>query len=117
MPTEHGLHFNWYHRYWHDWPEVCETVYGVAEAHARYLGYEVNRRFPDVIPRVECEPPPGDLETIGPVVRVKLSVLRRTGKHRSKPEYERLYVDVERRPGGKFRVKASSHSSFDKNLR
>ena len=49
-------------------------------------------------------------------MRVRLSVFRRTGKHRSKPDYELLSVDVERRPGGKFRVKASSRSSFDKNL-
>jgi hypothetical protein len=106
MPRRDGQEFNWYHRYWHDWYEVQATVYEVAKAHARYLGYEVaddayrSRWF-------SCTPPPGDLEAVGPVVRVELHVFRRTGKHRSRPEYEVLYVDVERRPGNKFHPKTA----------
>jgi hypothetical protein len=105
MPTEYGQYFNWYHRYWHDWPDVVGTVYEVAQAHARYLGYEVYG-LDAVYPAHAPTPPPGDLGAVGPVVRIKLIVFRRSGKHR-KPIYEDLYVDVERR-AGKFHPKRAT---------
>jgi hypothetical protein len=104
MPTDDGQRFNWVHRYWHDWPDVEATVYEVAKAHARYLGYEV--RVPIGVHKHACTPPPGDLSEVGPVVRIKLIVFRRSGKHRQ-PVYENLYVDVERR-AGKFHPKTAN---------
>ena len=104
MPTEDGKRFNWYHRHWHDWHQVERSVRAVAVEHARYLGYEVGDAS-TWTPRI---PPPGNLEAEGPVVRVELHVFRRTGKHRPRPEYEVLYVDVERRSGGKFRPKTAA---------
>jgi hypothetical protein len=71
-------------------------VFEVAKAHARYLGYEVHGFN-------GCAPPPGDFGAMGPVVRLKLIVFRRSRKHRQ-PEYEDLSVDVERR-AGKFYAK------------
>ena len=88
MPKENGRRFNWYNRYWHDWPEVEGTVLEVARAHARYLGYEIHRGG-------GYGPPPGDFRDLGPVMRIKLLVFRRNGKHRQ-PVYEDLAVDVER---------------------
>lgn len=98
MPSGRGRHFNWFNRYWQDWPEVKQTVYEVAIAHARYLGYEVHNAG-------GFDPPPGDLRDVGPVVRVKVFVYRRNGKH-LKSRYEILAVDVERR-GGKFHAKTA----------
>jgi hypothetical protein len=95
MPRQDGQRFNWYHRHWHDWPQVYRTVVEVAIAHARYLGYEYRGPW-------DNSPPPGDLAEVGPVMRIKLGVFRRTGKHRSTPECSVLTVDMERRPGGKF---------------
>jgi hypothetical protein len=108
MPTDPGQKFNWYHRYWHDWPEVADTVYEVAKAHARYLGYEVYGPNPPPSGPVAlylygCHPPPGDLGKVGPVARITLRVFRRSGRHKE-PVYENLYVDVERR-AGKFHPK------------
>lgn len=99
MPSERGRRFNWYNRYWQDWPEVSQTVYEVAMAHARYLGYEVQMAG-------GFGPPPGDLRDVGPVMRVNVFVFRRSGKHR-KPEREVLTVDVERR-AGKFHAKTAN---------
>src|SRR5215472_13802392 len=91
MPSEDGGYINWYNRYWHDWPAVGETVWEVAKAHARYLGYEVHGAS-------GYGPPPGDLGAVGPVMRFKLLVSRRSGKHRQ-PIHETLHIDVERRAG------------------
>ena len=107
MPTDPGQYFNWYHRYWHDWPDVAETVHEVAKTHARYLGYEVHGLGGMYATHAYgCNPPPGDLGAVGPVVRIKLVVFRRSGKHRQ-PVYEDLYVDVERR-AGKFHPKRAT---------
>jgi hypothetical protein len=107
MPTDQGPLINWRRRYWHDWwPDVMKAVYKVAAAHARYLGYEIYQGL--FAWGADCEPPPGDLETMGPVVPIRLVVFRRTGKHHSKPDYEVLYVDVERRPGGKLHPKTGT---------
>jgi hypothetical protein len=101
MPSDSGRYFNWFNRHWRqDWPEVEQTVYEVAKNHARYLGYEVQRAGGGF------RPPPGDINDVGPVVRVKVYVLRRSGKHRQ-PVHEVLTVDVERR-GGKFHAKTAS---------
>jgi hypothetical protein len=110
MPHDPGQYFNWYHRHWHDWPEVVGAVYEAAKAHARYLGYEVH--WPASVNAYHpygCNPPPGDLGEAGPVARIKLVVFRRSGKHRQ-PIYEDLYVDVERR-AGKFHPKRATTDS------
>jgi hypothetical protein len=99
MPSDRGRRSNWYHRYWHDWPEVQQTAYEVAKAHARYLGYEV-------IMERGYGPPPGDLRDVGAVMRIKLIVSRRSAKQRQ-PEPEELAVDVERR-AGKFHAKTAN---------
>jgi hypothetical protein len=78
-------------------------VYEVAKAHARYLGYEVC----DAFMWTACTPPPGDLEAMGPVVRLSLCMRRRSGKH-CKPTREALYIDVERRAGGRFHLKTAT---------
>lgn len=98
MPSPNGVRHNWFNRFWHDWPDVYQTVYEVAKAHARYLGYEVHAAGGN-------GPPPGDLRDMGPVMRVKVIVFRYSGKHRQ-PERAVLAVDVERR-AGKFHVKAA----------
>jgi hypothetical protein len=69
----------------------------VAKTYARYLGYEVRGIGP-------WEPPSGNL---GPVVRVKVFVARRTESRRLPPQME-LWVDVERRAGNKFHAKSAT---------
>lgn len=98
MPSEYGRQFNWYHRYWHDWPEIEDTVFDVAIAHARYLGYEISRT-------AGSETPPGDLTQVGPVMRIRLLVYRSQKRH-AQPLFELIYVDVERR-AGKLRPKGA----------
>ena len=98
MSSKDGRRINWYTRHWSDWPEVYRTVIGVAKAHARYLGYKVHS--------VDGNgPPPGDPGEAGPVMRIRLTVSRPSGKHRQ-PIPEKFWVDVERR-AGKFRPKAA----------
>lgn len=99
VPTDDGRRFNWYHRYWHDWPEVEQTVFEVARAHARYLGYKVYRIAGE-------EMPPGDPAKVGPVMRIKLFVVRDQKRH-GQPAYELIYVDVERH-AGKFSAKTAA---------
>jgi hypothetical protein len=99
-----GHRFNWYHRFWHDWPEVSVTVVEIAKAHARYLGYEVLSVLGEgVVGYTPCIPPPGNLADVGPVVRVRLVVPGKRWRH-NEPIPETLFVDVERR-SGKFHVK------------
>jgi len=92
-----GQRYNWYHRYWHDWAQVGETVYEVARAYAQYLGYEIYGFG-------TWGPPPGNL---GPIVRVKLVVARRSENRRPSPHVD-LWVDVERRAGNKFHAKSAT---------
>jgi hypothetical protein len=101
MPSDRGRQFNWFHRYWHDWPDVEQTVYEVAVAHARYLGYEVYGAG-------GMMPPPGDLRDVGPVVHVRVTVFRRNARHLT----QTLAVDVERR-AGKFHVKSATVTNLD----
>ena len=98
MSRQDGRCINWYTRHWSDLSEVYWTVIEVAKAHAQYLGYTVHR--------VDgYGPPPGDPGEPGPVIRIRLTVSRPSGKHRQ-PIPENFWVDVERR-AGKFRPKAA----------
>jgi len=103
MPRKDGRRINWYTRHWSDLSEVYGTVIEVAKAHARYLGYEVRS--------VEgYGPPPLDSGDVGPVMRVKLLVFKRSRKH-GQPIHEILSVDVERR-AGKFHPKTADRAPY-----